>query len=134
MNNKEKRFLELTFWLFCKDFTDKTGDIQTLYQFIDIIKHFTSFSSITVQRLAYQTLMEQQYKPDKEELVTLLKEMNYAVRAIKSYAKIGTDKLYELLENNKRDPRGYYPKHSTEEHIQMQKFLEAIKIFKKLGV
>lgn len=127
------RWIEVSFYYFCKDLLAEGKDLFDIIDLVEGFAKFGNYDTLPVRSIIQDTLITYKLQPTKEELVLLMFHNGLSIRYIKTELKVGSDKIYQIIDNDKRNPRVFYPRIHISKLAIIKKFLDAHKLIKGAG-
>ena len=134
MDQMELRWTEIRFYQICIDVYKVRNNIMDVMDFIDFISTYTNLQSNKYKMLANEVLNSYRIQPTREELVILCHHFKVPIRTLKNKLKIHNKTIYRIVNENKENPRNFYPRLSPQKIEEIAEFVNAVDIFKQIGV
>lgn len=128
------RWTELQFYYICSDILTLRNNIMDLMDMIDSLSIFGTYSPEQIKPLAHEVLSSIRYRPSKEEFCLLCHTFNVPIKNIKEKINVHNRTLYQIIEDNKQNPRMFYPRFRKEQLELISKFVNTFNKFRKVGV
>ena len=128
------RWLEITFFHFCQDIIAKNNEIMDMMDLIDGLASIGKYNGTLLKQTVQELFSTYRIRPTQEEFTLLCLKAGFSIRKTQKLTRTGTDHLYDLIEQEKRDPRVFYPKLNSNQLLQIQKFFDTIEYIKKAGL
>ena len=128
------RWLEISYYYFCLDIIAINEDLQDIYTTIENFAYLGKYPIIALQALTQKILSTYYIQPTKEELILLCYKNKMPTRQIIKLLKINGKRLYSVLEDDKQNPRAFYPRLEPEETLIVEQFLKTVHKIKKAGL
>jgi len=128
------RWLEISFYYFCKDMLTKTGSLLDLLDMVEAFAPIGKYDSLLVKQLMQETVSSYRLQPSKEELILLCMKYGVPVRKLRDMVRVGNNTIYKLIEEDKEDPRVFFPRLNTDQLKLIHQFMTALEIIRKAGL
>lgn len=128
----EKRWLEVRFYYLCINILEKTQDVLQTVGFIENLAHLAKVKEISLKNLAYSFLTKPKYQPTKKEYVILAYLNKVPTRKIMKRCHMYPALFWPIIQEHKLNPQKFYSRLTPEEHVIMEKTLNAISFIKEL--
>ena len=130
---RKKRWIEIQFYCICTDLLKINNSIVDVLSTVDFIATLGNFSGEQIKILTQELLTTLRYRPDRYEYCTLAHENKVNIKYIKKRLRICNRDLYNILEQDRREPRPVFPKMLNEQHILAEKFINTFKKLQEVG-
>lgn len=128
------RWLEVSFYYFCQDILEINNDLMDVMDLVESLAPIGKYEVEPIKGIIQEVLVTYRLRPTREELALLLYKNKTPVQEIKEHLKIGNQKLYKLVEADRKDPRVFYPRLSVHNLAIIKKFLDTIEKIRKAGI
>lgn len=128
------RWVEVSFYYFCFDIINNKSNIQDIFTTIEGLAHLGNYDIIPLQALTQRILSTYAIQPTREELVLLCHKANMPVKDIMKLLRISNRSVYNIVEDDKTNPRAFFPRLSPEETLLVDKFMTCVQKIKKAGL
>ena len=128
------RWLEITFYYFSLDIVNINNNLLDLMDLIDALAPIGKYEAEPLKQTAQEVLITYTIHPTREELALLCHSAKVPITRIKQYLKIGNQKLYNLIEEDKTDPRLFFPRLNATQLLLIKKFMDTITTIRKAGI
>lgn len=127
------RWLEISFYYFCTDILKVHNDIMDVMALVEALAPIAQYDIIPAKSLVQEVLVTYQLRPNQEEIALLMYKRGFTFREIKKTIGMGTDKITYLVNEDKHNPRMFYPRLSVKKLEIIKKLLTAVDIIGKAG-
>lgn len=133
MNNLEKRWLEVQYYLYITEFLDVTGSLDYLLNYLEILAQISEINLKKLQQITISMLSNPKFKPNKDELVILCARCKGVKNRLKIKYQIIEWKMRKIIKEDAKDPKMYFPVLKDDELEEIINFFETTKVFEELG-
>lgn len=130
----ELRWIEIQFYQMCIDLFKIRNNIMDVMYFIDFIGEYTGENSDKYKILANEVINSSRIKPTREELIILSHHFKVPIKKLKEKIKVHNKTIYRIINEDKTNPRYFYPRLSNEQLKICSEFIEAVNKFKNIGI
>jgi hypothetical protein len=134
MDLTKLRWTEIQFYYICSDTLKIRNNIMDVMEMIDHLAIIGNYSPEQIKPLAQEVIASHRYRPSKEELVLLCHMHGVPINHIKNRLQMLNRTLYNIIADNEKDPRMFYPRFRPEQGELITKFIDAFNIFRKVGL
>lgn len=128
------RWLEVSFYYFCQDILKTNNEIMDVMDLVEALAPLGKYEVEPVKNIVQEVMIMYHLLPTREELALLLYHNGIQMRKIKRYTKMGLEKLYKIIEEDKNDPRAFYPRLDSAKLALINKFMETVSRVRKAGL
>lgn len=124
--NTKSRWTEVKAWYICQELLKNHNDLMELYAIVEGLAAFGGYPAEAAKLVINEMLTFNRYRPNQEEYILLLYHANIPLAKIKAITKWSGKRLYKLFNDNKENPRGFYPRFAPPQIEILEKFIIAI--------
>ena len=124
--NTKARWVEVKAWYICQELLKNHNDLMELYAIVEGLAPFGNYSAEATKIVINEMLTFNRYRPNQEEYILLLYRANIPLAHIKTITKWSGKRLYKLFNDDKENPRGFYPRFAPPQTELLSKFVDAI--------
>lgn len=128
------RWLEVSFFYFCQDIINTAGGLMDLMDLIEALAPIGKYDSVLVKQLVQDVLASYRVRPSREELALLCHKAEVPNLRIRELLKMGNHKLYKIIEEDKEDPRVFYPRLTADQLKLIHQFMKTLERIRKAGL
>lgn len=128
------RWLEVSFYYFCQDILKTNNDLMDVMELVEALAPLGKYEAEPVKRIVQEVMIMYHLLPTREEFALLLYHNGIQIRQIKQYTKMGINKLYKMIEDDKTDPRVFFPRLDGSKLALIKKFMDTIERVRKAGL
>ena len=129
--NLTNRWLEVQMWYFINQVISKHNNIMDLMALTDGLAPFGDFPA-ELMKLTLQEIINTHYvAPTKEETILLMYRMGVPIKIIKQRWGMSGRTLYKYINDDKENPRVFYPRLTKEQDALIDKYLKALHILQE---
>jgi hypothetical protein len=125
--NAKARWVEVKAWYICQEILKNHNDLMELYAIVEGLASFGNYPAEAAKTIINEMLTFTRYKPNTEEYILLLYHADIPLSHIKAITKWSGKRLYKLFNDDKENPRGFYPRFAPPQTEILNKFVESIK-------
>lgn len=131
MDEKTKaRWIEVKAWYICQEILKNHNNLMELLAIVDGLAAYGEYPAEPTKIVINEMLTYTRYRPNQEEYILLLYHAGKPLSKIKQITKKSGKRLYKLFNDDKENPRGFYPRFVPQQTQLLEKFVNAIE---KLG-
>lgn len=127
------RWLEVKFYYFCQDLMAHNGSTTDVMAIIEALAAVGKYEAEPVKSVAQEILTTYRIRPTREELILLCYKNSVPVRTIVKELQVSNLTLYNLIADDKEDPRAFYPRLDVHKLALIKKFFDALDVLRKVG-
>ena len=132
MDEKTKaRWIEVKAWYICQELLKNHNNLMELLAIVDGLAAYGEYPAEPTKIVVNEMLTFNRYRPNQEEYILLLYRAGISLSKIKQITKWSGKRLYKLFNDDKTNPRGFYPRLASQQTALLEKFINAIE---KIGV
>jgi len=131
---EQRRWNEIKFYLSCHDLVKLNNNLMDLMDFIDTVAIFGQYSPEELKPIAKEIIGSNYYRPGRGEFLVLAHKMNIPMKVARKRVGFANNKYYELIQQEKKDPRMFYPRLTEEKYRLVKQFLNALEQLKGVGI
>lgn len=124
--NTKARWTEVKAWYLCQELLKNHNDLMGLYAIIEGLAAFGGYSAEAAKIIINEMLTFNRYRPNQEEYILLLYHADIPLAKIKTITKWSGKRLYKLFNDDKENPRGFYPRFAPPQTEILGKVVNAI--------
>ena len=124
--NTKARWIEVKAWYICQEILKNHNNLMELYAIIDGLAAYGSYAPEPMKIVINEMLTYNRYRPNQEEYILLLYHAGIPLSRIKQITKWSGKRLYKLFNDDKTNPRGFYPRFVAQQTELLNKFINAI--------
>lgn len=128
------RWLEISFFYFCQDILNLNNNIMDVMDFVEAMAVIGKYDIEPIKAAVQEVVMTHTMRPTREEFAILCYRNKVPIHKIKTYLKIGNSTLYNLIDEDKKNPRVFYCRLTEKQLTLIKKFLDTVTIFRKVGI
>ena len=130
----KQRWLELKFYYFCLDIYEIRENFMDLITCIDALSNIGQFKVQKIRVIAANILKDIAFQPNREEIIILANMNGITYPKINKYTGVARPTYNQLLRDEQKNPRAFYPKLSLEDRKHIQQFMEIVAKVKGAGL
>lgn len=133
-NLAQDRWTEIQFYYITADLLQLRNNMMDVMDIIDNFAMIGKYSPEPIKTIAQEVLSSIRYRPTREEFVLICHKFDVPVKEIKTRCGIHNRTLYELLAEDKENPRMFYPRLRPEQTEQIKAFVNTFNKIKGVGL
>ena len=124
--NTKARWIEVKAWYICQEILANHNNLMELLAIVDGLSAYGEYPAEPTKIVINELLTYNRYRPNQEEYILLLYHNGVPLSKIKTITKKSGKRLYKLFNDNKENPRGFYPRLVPQQTKLLEKFINAI--------
>lgn len=129
-----ERWIEIQFLQICRDILKYNNDILDIMDIIDALSKFGRYNPEPLKNLTQEVLSSYRIRPTKEELIIICRRFNVPIKEIKEITGAHNRTLYSVIDQDKNDPRAFYPRLDTAQISILKQFVDTFIALRKAGI
>lgn len=134
METIEQRWIELQFFFICEDILKFRNDIMDVMDIIDNLSGIGNYTPDYIKQIAQEVLTSRRYRPTQEEFILICRRQGMDIHQIKVKAKASIRKIYKTFNEDKVNPRYFFPRLNESQIKIIAQFVEFFYKFKGVGI
>lgn len=134
MNNAEKKWIEIKFYMLLSSIYKKNFDLQDIFAFIEFVGSMFQCNIELTKRIAYNMLFKIRAKPQRKEIALWAYLNKVPIKKIIQYTGYKRQYIYELIKNQQIEEQCIYINWKDNEYECMQQLLDAFNKTKEWGL
>jgi len=130
----EYRWIELQFYYICADLLKINNNLMDIMDVIDSLAVIGHYAPEHIKNLAQEAISSIRLRPSKEEFVLLCHLFHVPIQYIKDKTQLHNRTLYQILADDKSNPRTFYPRFQPNQILMIKKFVDCFNIIRKAGL
>ena len=122
----EARWIEVKAWYICQEILKNHNNLMELLAIVDGLAAYGEYPAESTKIVINEMLTFNRYRPNQEEYILLLYHAGIPLSKIKQITKKSGKRLYKLFNDDKENPRGFYPRLAPQQTALLKKFVNAI--------
>lgn len=124
--NTKARWIEVKAWYICQEILKNHNNLMELLAIVDGLAAYGEYPAEPTKIVINEMLTFNRYRPNQEEYILLLYHAGIPLSKIKQITKKSGKRLYKLFNDDKENPRGFYPRFVPQQTQLLEKFVTAI--------
>ena len=134
MDNIEKKWIEIQFYMLLSDIYKKNFDLQDIFTFIEFVGSMFNCNIELTKKIAYNMLFKIRSKPQRKEIAAWAFVNKVPIKKIVEYTGYKRQYIYDLIKTQPIDKQFIYINWQNNEYECMKQFLNAFNKMKEWGL
>lgn len=124
--NVKNRWLEVQLYYFINHITSKHNSITDLFALVEGLAPYSEFPAELMKMTLQEIITTHYVAPTREEAILLMYHNGIPTQQIKARWRLSGKSLYKIINDDKENPRAFYPRLTKEQTNIIEKFFNAI--------